>query len=292
MLFNRPRGNTWEPVWSFTADGLIWLLRISGSGRVVCEVRNPEKRTARYACLAEQSGAVLWQDLAFDENWWVGIEEVQDERIYFHCYRKPDLPQHLGITAVDIETGAMLWENRDATFLFAVGNEVFVSRRGFEEHFFYALDASNGDIARELGSDPAPINKLRRELDDNDAFASYEYPRDLTEAERHPDEHSRLLDKYVDRSIVKGPLDTLARGHMLVASWHEEETAGGRSAGALTQKLLALDIVGGKELYKAVINSQVATPSIDSFFAKEDLLFYIKDGNTLFAHRLPSQTRP
>ena len=122
----------WPPAWTHRVDGVLWQLKLSPAGRILAEVRHPERKTARYTCLDERSGAVLWQDLAFDEPWWIGVEDVLADRAYFHRYRKPDMPQHAGIIAVDLATGVTLWENREYTFVLARDNEVVATRQGFD----------------------------------------------------------------------------------------------------------------------------------------------------------------
>lgn len=261
-------------------------MKLSPGGQLVGEVRHLERKTVEFFCLDQHSGAVLWEHAAFDEPWWIGIEEVLAGRIYFHRYRKPDMPQHAGVIAVDILTGETLWEHRDGTYAFAFGDEVYVTRQGFETLRFTALDAGDGAPKREMPADDPRILAMRAELGAVDAFAGYAWPEPLDAM--HPDwhAHSPLLAPHVDVAKVRGTLDVLARHDMLLASWHEST---GRE-GFLDQHFLAVERPSGAVLFRDVLAADVQASTIDSFFVKDDLVLYVKNTDTLTAHTLPSAT--
>jgi hypothetical protein len=274
----------WPPAWTHRVDGVLWQLKLSTTGHLLAEVRHPERKTTRYTCLDARSGAARWQDLAFDEPWWIGVEEVLADRVYFHRYRKPDLPQHIGIIAVDLRTGATLWENREYTFVLALGDEVVATRQGFDALRSTVLDAATGEVVRELGTDIAALHALRAEHDAQDAFAGYAWP--VAFDPTHPDWEalSPAVAPHVPLQNIRGALDVLPCGELLLASWHESTGANG----LLDQHFLAIDARSGAVAYRDRLAAGVASPTIDSFFVKDDLVLYVKDTDTLTVHILPS----
>lgn len=286
-LFGKKPRFLWPPAWTYTGDGLLWLLRFSPAGRIVGEVRHPAEKTVRYFCLDERSGAPLWENRGFDEPWWIGVEDVTADRLFLHRFRKPDMPQHLGILALDIETGALLWENPDFTFLFVRNDTIYAARQGFEAMKYYALDAVDGSVQRELGTDTAQINALRTEINAIDWFAGYAYPESLPNSHPAHGEADRLLRAQVRQEALRGPVDVLLTPELLAASWHETLAAAGGGSATLSQRFAAWRRRDGALAFETELGRGMSAPGPDSFFTKDGQLFYIRDGITLTAHTLP-----
>lgn len=284
-FFARKQKYSLPPAWSYRADGLLWRFIFSGAGHIVGEARDPQKKTASFFCLDEATGAVLWENLHLDEPWWTGIETADAHRVYLHGFRKPDMPQHLGIVAVDIATGKFAWSNPDDTFLFVDGDTVYTSRQGFEAMRYSAFDASTGAFLREIGTDPAPMNELRARLNEVDVFAGYEYPVHFDRSHPRHEQLAPVIEKLVPLDAVRGNLDVLARASLLLISWHEALPAAG-SPPAVRQHFLAYDLPTGAVVYHDVLNESMEMPGIDSFFIKDTQVLYIKDACILTAHSL------
>jgi hypothetical protein len=285
QLFSLKQRNTWNPAWRHSVDGFLWLFRLSPGGRIVGEVRHRERRETSYFCLDETSGRALWEGLRFDEPWWIGLEETDEERAYFHRYRKPDMPQHLGVTAVDLETGQTVWENKEVAFLFHDHGLVYAVRQSFEAMRFLALDACDGSIRRDYGTDAQAVRTLRDAVGDGDRFRGCLYPEPF--GEEHPDYGAfrELLHTWCPPGSVRGNLDVLRHETLLLASWHRSEAADG-SQETLSQEFLAYDTDRHAIVFSDTINTGVTHPSIDSFFVKDLQVLYVKDQHTLTAHSL------
>jgi hypothetical protein len=281
QLFSRSSTQHWPPAWTYQTDGILWLFRINAHGRIVGETRHPTRKEASYFCLDEKTGRVLWDGVLLDERWWIGLEDLDDSRVYLHRYRKPDMPQHLGIIAVDLETGTVAWENADVAFLFEDHGLVYAARQGFEALRFFALDAADGSVRRDFGTDGQAVQSLRQSLNEEDRFVGYSYPVPFTDG--HPDfaAHQSIVHGWCPPSRVNGTLDVLRAGPLLIASWHEPD-----GTDTFTQRFQAYDIDRRRVVYADAINAGVAHPSLDSFFVKDGQVLYVKNQNTLTAHSL------
>jgi len=99
----------------------------------VGEARDQDQKLVSFFALNAQSGVPLWRDLRLDEPWWAGIEAASDGVVLLHRFATPDMPQHKGILALDLKSGAQLWENRDVTFWFIRDGSVVAHRAVFEK---------------------------------------------------------------------------------------------------------------------------------------------------------------
>ena len=80
----------------------IWRIIPTNSGKLVIEEREPEKKQVYFHCLTLDSGKKILSNFQLEDNFWVGIETVQDDIIFFHKFAKPDMPKHRGIFAFDL----------------------------------------------------------------------------------------------------------------------------------------------------------------------------------------------
>lgn len=290
QLFSRTRRYTWPPAWRHQVDGVLWTFRISTNGRIVGEVRHPVRREASFFCLDESDGRVLWKDLRFDEPWWIGMEDMDGDRVFFHRYRKPDMPQHLGIMAVGLHDGRLLWQNPDVSFLFADHGLVYAAKQGFESMRYSALDAGDGTLRRDFGTDGAAVQTLRDALVDIDRFRGYRYPEPFAEDDPEFAEHRELVHGFCRPADLRGNLDVMRIGSLLLAGWHAPTA---RSAeDTLEQQFLAYDLDRSAVVFCDTINTSVAHPSIDSFFVKDRTVYYVKNLDTLTAHTLTDDWQP
>lgn len=302
MKLFRRTSQHWPPAWTHDAGAVIWRFLFDGEGRIIGEARDPERRQAWFFCLRERDGTVIWNDLRLGEPWWVGIEGVDAGRLYLHGYRKPDMPQHLGITAVNIPSGKQLWHNDAYAFVLALHGEVYAARETFGGMQFYRLSAEDGSVAEELGQDMDRINALRREINEENMFRGYRYPQPFGDEHPQQEEIGAAVRDMVDADSVRGDVDVLFEAPLLMAAWHEPAqnkrrgasrkvgVAGSgaiaQSASALEQRFEARNLESGRTLYSDVILEEAEAPGMDSFFVKDDQLLYIKNRSILTAHDL------
>ncbi len=282
-LFRRSPSTSWQPSWRLDAGVNLWRLKFSGTGRILGEARDLEEKSASFFCCDERDGHLLWSGLRLHEPWWVGIEDIDQGRFYLHGFRKPDMPQHRGIFAFDLESGAPLWRNEELAFLFAFDGGVYASEQRFDGIHVLRLSPEDGSVTEELGQQHERVNRMRALINEQDSFAGYRYPEPFDD--RHPDFGglSGRVYAVVDPARVAGNLDVLLEERLLLLSWHEPSA--GKTNG-LRQEFAALDAESGTTLFRDTIVDGARAPGVDSFFLKDNQLFYIKNYRTLIAHDL------
>jgi hypothetical protein len=280
----------WPPAWTYDAGAYIWRFVFSGSGHILGEARDPEEKTTSFFCLREHDGAVLWEGMRSDENWWVGFEAIAGPRFFLHGFRKPDMPQHLGIRAHDLASGEALWRNDELAFVLARGDDVFGAREGFSGMEFFRLSAADGSVTEEMGQDLETINTLRGLLNEEEDFRGYRYPEPFSREHPAFEAAAAPVQSLVDPAQVIGSLDVLVEAPLLLAAWHEvKENSGARPV--LRQRFAALSLPRGNSLHETVLLAETAAPGMDSFFLKDTQLLYIQNRHVLTAHDLNGVSR-
>ena len=117
---------------------------------IVGEEREIESRTVSFFCVELSGGRSLWKEKEYGEQWWTGIETVYRDTLLLHGYASPDMPEHRGITAVDIATGELLWRNDEVTCAAAVRGHIRALRGHPGTRTAVELDRRTGAVLREL----------------------------------------------------------------------------------------------------------------------------------------------
>ncbi|MBR9976910.1 MAG: DUF4905 domain-containing protein [Bacteroidetes bacterium] len=280
-LFKRTSPHPWQPLWRHDAGAMLWSVKFSGDGRILGEVRDLEARQANYFCCDEHDGHLWWSGLHAEHAWWVGIEDIDAGRFYLHGFRKPDMPQHLGIYAYNLDSAAPLWRNEQYAFLFAFDGEVYASQDRFDGRHVVHLSPEDGSVVEELGTDNERVHAMRMELNTRDPFAGYRYPEHFDQAHSAYAMLREQVHSVVDPASVRGQLDVLCENDLLLLSWHETT----KEEGTLLQQVFhAMNLRDDRTLFRDTIVESARAPAIDSFFIKDTTLYYVKNYRILTAH--------
>ncbi|OGU69010.1 MAG: hypothetical protein A3H45_15710 [Ignavibacteria bacterium RIFCSPLOWO2_02_FULL_55_14] len=266
-----------SPAWSYTPGGVIWRLLVSGDGHIVGEDRDTERKTVRFFCVDGRSGKVLWSNLVFEEQWWVGIEAVHGAVVLIHEFATPDMPDHLGIRAVDIETGRVLWGRRDATYSFAYKDRLYAVRAGSDSRTFIALDVMSGEVVEEFPKGDDTILPLRSLAVSEVVEGAVEHPHPIGPAE-HVDAEAELP---MHPKGAVGDVEMLQVGDRSVVGWYVTAPFRG-DAPRFHQHLVVYSKDRSVE-FEALVHDDAKAPLPDTFFAHSGILYFITQDRTLNA---------
>ncbi len=273
--------SSWQPAWRFDAGGVLWRLLPDNRGSILGEVRDPESRTAWFFCLREQDGAARWDRLRLHESWWLGVDDVVDGRVFFHGFRKPDMPQHLGIFVHDLISGNELWRNEELTWLLTWEGMVYAAREGFDGLRLLRLDAATGAVIDEPGADHRALRSAREQANAENRFAGYAWPEPFTEEHAQHAVCAGAVAELLRESDAHGHPDVLLHDDVLFCAWHARKAGGG-----LEQHFAARRLDNGRTLFRTRLLAHADAPGMDSFFIKDNLLLYIQDRRVLTVHDL------
>ncbi len=270
-----------KPAWSYTTEGVLWRLLFSETNFIVGEDRDTEKKEVSFFCLNASNGDVLWKDISFAEAWWIGIEGIVHDKVFLHGFKKPDMPEHGRIIAVDLGTGRELWRNNDCAFLFATADRVFAFRDFFEKRLYYELDALSGVFMQELHEPPPDMIERKRA---SHARSDFLFPEVLNDGLAEYPLLAPKIEKYCDMADLRGSIEFVQSNGRIAFSYHsyrgrDEE----RKTDLLENRLCVIDETNGKQLYADVLNSSTPAVVPDSFFVDAATIYYVKEKKTVVA---------
>ncbi len=248
----------------------IFRLIPTTTGKLIIEERETEKKQAYFNCLEIESGKKIFKNLQLDEKFWLGIEAIYNDVIFFHRFTKPDMPQHNGIIAFDINDQKIMWQDDYQTFLFIKDEKVYAFRQMFENRKHFTLDYKTGGIIEELGSDSVSINNLREEVIASEDFSGYLFPRKHDSSVIFNEVANQFLKSLREIHLISGSTEYVLRDNLLLFNFHEII-----ADNSLMNIFKAVDLSKGKYILEVTLNSRTNAFAPDSFFIKDDLLFLL-----------------
>lgn len=282
-----------KPTWEYRVEGVIWRLLCSSDNRIVGEDRDQRLKSVSFFCLEAQSGEPLWEGLRLDESWWISIELIQDGVLFINEFIKPDLPEQGKIHAIDVETGKLLWTNSELNMLFVAGGRVYASRALFDRHLYFALDLKTGQLVSEFGSDARQIDHFRVE-ERSTTEEGLIFPEGLTEQSQDYALVRPIVAGQCKQEDLRGPVEYIHSSKHILISFHETSPTvpsliGSHKKihdGRVDNRFFIVDADSQKVLFEETLNHAVSNPVPDSFFMKNDVVYFIREKEHLVAIRL------
>ncbi len=267
--------------YSFTNKRTIWRLLPSGD-KLLIEERDEKNKQVYFSCIKIESGKKILNDFQLDEKFWVGIEEFENDMIFFHGFHKPDMPGHIGITVYSLNKKNILWSRKDLIFLFLYKEKLFAFRQKFEARELFLLDAETGNILEEYGEEFEEINRLReKSLDEQyEKYKNYFFPEAYVPGKLTPEAEKTIEDKK-NVEVISGSIDLISNKNLLFLSYHTVD-----NEGKLENNFNVVDIDTGKIILEVLLNQGITSYIPDSFFVKDDLLLLLKNKNELIVYSL------
>lgn len=255
------------------SDGFqVWRIKITDTDKLFIETRDTEKMKAYFHCYDLLSGKKIFSEFMMNEIFWLGIEAIKGDVVFFHRYAKPDMPGHRGIFAFDINTQKVLWEDESYSFSFIKNDLIYVFKDRFEGRYYYTLNIKTGEIIDELGEISDEIKVLRDEAELMIDYSNYNFP------ERYLSSEVEKIDAIIKEEIanveISNSVDYVIYDDLLMFNYHQIV---GRKE--LTNKLRAFDLLKGKEIYSEVLNKSANAYAPDSFFLYKNMAIILKEKN-------------
>jgi len=254
----------------------IFRLIPTNTGKIIIEERDTEKKLAFFNCLQIDSGKKIFKHLQLDEKFWLGIEAIYNDVIFFHKFIKPDLPQHNGIVAYDINQKRTIWEDKNRTFLFINDDKIYAFKQRFEDREFVTLNYLTGEVIDELGIDSDAVNLLREEAINSEDFSSFHFPGSFNTNSFDKQRENGILSKLREEHIITGEIEYLLMDDLLLFNFHEVNTDN-----TLKNTFKAVDLSNEKCILELTLNSRTNAFAPDSFFVKDDLLLVLMERTKL-----------
>jgi len=272
-----------KPVYSFSNNRQIWRLIPTDTGKILIEERDTENKEVFFSCLKISSGEKIFSEYQLEEKFWVGIEDVTNDIIYFHKFVKPDMPGHQGIIAFNIKSKNILWENPDYSFLFIDGGKIYCYKSLFEGRNFFTIDCSSGEKIEELGSDASEINRLRDAALNKRSYKDYIFPLTYYSDDLVPERIAKIFTQIKNEKVIAGNIEYAVYVEVLFLNFHEV-----LDNGSLKNIFRAFDLKNNKQVLEEVLIAETKAFVPDSFFFRQNLMFLLEEKNRLVVYELKS----
>lgn len=267
--------NNIKELWSYKTKGILWRLTFSHTGFIVGEDRDSNKKIVTYFCVNSINGDVLWREYSYCDPYWCGVKGVIDDKLFIHGFRKPNMPEQYKIVVVDLGTGNELWSRNDVSVNSANKNEVCCTRDYFEKRVYYLLDIKNGELISE--SDGLPEYFIPNSEFNGKTDFQYPVPTLINF------EIQRIIDSQISLKNVEGSFEVITKDNLTLCSFHKRESDLPSGELNFSNYFVIIDNLKNKLIYKTILNS--STPNIvpDSYFMDKNVLYLLKEKNTLAA---------
>ncbi|MBI5662398.1 MAG: DUF4905 domain-containing protein [Ignavibacterium album] len=249
-----------KELYKYDCGRQIFRLLPTDSDKIVIEERDREKKEVFFSCLDIQTGKKIFTDLQFEEKYWIGIEKIYKDVIFFHKFERPDLPNHKGIVAFDIKSQTTLWENQNK-FISAGDDKVVLISNDYGITKLILVDYLSGEII----TDGTEFLELTSQKED---YTSYTYANKVSQQEfnslAHPD-----FKKRISEYVIKDYVNFVSRDKTSLFSFHHIN-----SDGKFNNIFFAVD-EDGTILLQETLNTGLEKIEPESFFIKNDLLFLL-----------------
>lgn len=268
-----------EKHFNYNSKRQLWRLLISEYDKIIIESRDITTKEVFFDCYDLNTTKTVFKNFQMEEKYWLGIDSVYKNIIYFHRFPKPDMPQHKEIIAFDIDSQNVLWINSTLTFHFVADDIVYAYNQGFEDRDYFALNYLSGEIVENIGPDYTRINSLRSEQDKSAKWDNYHYPEKLTS---NIDLSIRaLIESKTNKYNVTGDVELIHYKNNLLFSFNYVI-----KENIYSNIFFALELDSAKELIKIELNENVTSLFNDSFFIYRNFLFLLKEKNGLIIYKI------
>jgi len=259
----------------------IWRLIPTDTKKLVIEERDIEKKQVYFSCIHSETGKKIFKNFQLDEKFWIGIETIYKDVIYFHKFVKPDMPQHKGIIAFDLNKQKVLWQNDEQNFLFVYDDKLYCYKQNFESRNYFILNYATGRVAEDIGDYVEKINELRTKAKNSDDYSSYHFPQTFYPQSQINEKIDSTLSNLRNEYVISGNIEYIVLNNLLLFNFHEAA-----EAGFLRNVFKAVDLSTGKYILEEVLMSKTTAYVPDSFFVKDDLLFLLIEKTRLGVYRI------
>ena len=259
----------------------IWRLIPTDTKKLVIEERDIEKKQVYFSCIHSETGKKIFKNFQLDEKFWIGIETIYKDVIYFHKFVKPDMPQHIGIIAFDLNKQKVLWQNDDSNFLFVYDDKLYCYKQNFESRNYIILNYATGQVAEDIGGSVEKINELRKKAANPDDYSSYHFPQTFYPQSQIDERFNHTFSNLRNEYVISGNIEYIGLNNLLLFNFHEAA-----EAGFLRNIFKAVDLSTGKYILEEVLMSKTTAYVPDSFFVKDDLLFLLIEKTRLGVYRI------
>jgi len=254
-------------IYSFSDKRQIWRLLISDSNKLIIETRDIDRKEVFFHCIDFNKGKLIFKNLQMEEKYWVGIEAIYNEIIFFHMFAKPNMPEHKKIISFDIGQNKVIWQNDALSFISVYEDKVYASLKKFDSKQVFTLDYINGNVIEDFGNNVQKFQELLNDVQLREDYSKYLYPSNYMSTDNS--EINNLIFNELNKAKNIENIQFLKYGEFLFYNYYEK-----LNNNLLDNVFSVYNIEKKKKVSSEVINKNVNSISPDSFFVTRIFCFF------------------
>ncbi|MCL5035087.1 MAG: DUF4905 domain-containing protein [Bacteroidetes bacterium] len=269
-----------KPAWTFKSGKKIWRL-LPGQGVLAVELRDTDNKETEFAALDITTGSPLWQNLQFEERWWITVNKFHRDVLLLQQFVKPDMPTPGKIFAVDAMTGKVLWQNDELALVNVVDDLVYGLRSTFTSEEIVGVNWRTGESAVTFSADDPRTQEI------NVALTREEYmlPVSLEELEDNPLSATPPVRVEAFPSEAKTPSLIETGADRRIIGYHLDAGTDEKGVHVYESHIKIIDR-GGKVHFEDTTDRGVYTTLQDFYFVVDNILLYVRNSNEIVAVNL------
>lgn len=270
-----------KKLYSFSDGNQVWRILLSGSEKFLFETRDTDKKQAYFHSHEIFTGKSIFKNFQPEEKYWIGIEAIHNDIIYFHKFTKPDMPGHKAIIAVDINSQKVLWQNESYAFMFIYDDKVYGFVEKFEGKSYAALDYKSGEIIEDMGNDQTEISRIKNLADEASDYSDYLFPEIFNGKFEIRSGVVSAIENEANNIEITGNIEYTIYEKMLLMNFHSKA-----KADKLQNIFVAVDLDTGEKIFSEILNSNVNAVAPDSFFVFKNILVLLQEKKNILIYKL------
>ncbi|MBK7980422.1 MAG: DUF4905 domain-containing protein [Ignavibacteriae bacterium] len=266
-----------KKTFSFIDKNQIWRLLISESDKLLIETRDLENKEVFFNYIDLNTGKSILKNFQLEEKFWIGIEKIYKEKMIFHHYAKPNMPEHKKIIVYDIFQNQIIWQNDDLVFLTIFDDKIYAIKKKFEGREIYILDINSGEIIGNVENEDDKLKSVLENVNFED-YSDYKYPETHYNDEQTNDE---IISKETKGNWNVTNIDKLQFGDLLMFNYHVK-----KENNSLDNMFAVYNIEKKKKVISEILNKNLNSYSPDSFFCYKNNLIVLKNKIELFSYKI------
>jgi hypothetical protein len=215
------------------------------------------------------------------------VEGATEEAFYLSRFEKPETLYQKSIISVDINTGERIWENEKYSFLFNTNDALYGILRRFEDNEIVELDIKSGELKKTFKPEEhIEVFKIRNSNED------YIYENSNYPIVYNIDEAGEFISSVLNDLCLKDneveTIEYIQKASLLIFNYYIKLNAGENKPGSVLyeNRFVVYDTNKTEILFEDILNKSTSFCVPDSFFIKNDYLFYLKEKNELHCIKL------
>ena len=262
-LTDKPLRRSIEFNFSRDFEGTIWnTVMVPGKDIVLLEIRSAIEKRVTFSAINRITGDFIWQNIAFDEPWWITLNGASAGVALFTIYTETNNPDRKGIFGYDVAQQKIIWWNNDFSLIMIGENAIkgISSKYGTRE---IVLDVINGAeiSAGEVVQITDGVVRPFQYAEDQPYFSTVK---------------TFLASRF--NFFPVAALEYLEYESIILISYYS-------GSEELSNDLLILSD-DGKMLMHEKIDERLKGIGLDTFFIYEGSVFFVKNKRGLFSYKI------